>query len=159
MSNLNTATAALVRWAEEMPDREFLLQPVDGDVRVHTFAEALDITRRIAAALHNLGLSPGDKVAILAKNSAEWILSDLAISAAGMISVPIYPTAGVDTISYVIGHSEAKAIFIGKLDEPGVASEAVPSNLVRIGYPYPVLNAQYQWDEPGSVDAAHRDHP
>ena len=128
-----------------MPDREFLLQPVDGELRIYTWREAEDASRRIAAALCTLGLSPGDKVAILAKNSAEWLLADLAIAMAGMISVPIYPTAGVETISYILQHSEANAVFVGKLDDPDVASDAIPGDLPSIAFPYPTAHCRHEW--------------
>jgi long-subunit acyl-CoA synthetase (AMP-forming) len=54
-------------------------------------------------------------VAILAKNCAEWFIVDLAIIMAGLVSVPIYTTAAAGTIRYVMEHSEAKAVFLGKL--------------------------------------------
>ena len=85
-----------------MPDRAFLHQPVDGVVRTITWREAEDACRRMATGLGSIGLNPGDKVAILAKNSAEWFLADIAIAMAGMISVPIYPTAGAETVSYIL---------------------------------------------------------
>ena len=146
MNDFIPAHKALVDWAEKMPDREFLCQPVNGEIRTHTFAESEDATRRIAAALLGLGLAPGDKVAILAKNSAEWILADIAIAMAGMISVPIYPTAGPDTISYVIGHAEARAIFIGKLDEPDIVGKVVPSSMVSIAFPYGIDGCSHDWE-------------
>jgi long-chain acyl-CoA synthetase len=132
MNDFLTAHHALAQRANEDPDRDFLLQPVDGEIRTYTRGQSEDCARRLASALLRLGLHPGDKVAILAKNSAEWILADFAIAMAGMISVPIYPTAGADTISYVIGHSEASAIFIGKLDDPDVAADAVPRDRISL---------------------------
>ena len=102
MKEFLTAHHALVNWAAQMPDREFLYQPVDGKLRILTWRQSEDAARRMAAALLGLGLQPGDKVAIIAKNSAEWILADIAIAMAGLISVPIYPTANADTISYII---------------------------------------------------------
>ncbi|NIV17154.1 MAG: AMP-binding protein [Woeseiaceae bacterium] len=140
-----TAHQALVNWADKTPDREFLIQPVDGGVRIHTWGQAENDCRRMAAALLGLGLEPGDKVAILAKNSAEWILTDMAIAMAGLISVPIYPTASADTIRYIIGHSDARAIFVGKLDTPDVAARAVPTTVTRIAFPYGVENCEYEW--------------
>jgi long-subunit acyl-CoA synthetase (AMP-forming) len=145
MNEFRPAHDALLDWAGKTPDRVFLNQPVDGRLRTCTWAEAEDICRRMASALLGLGLNPGDKVAILAKNSAEWILSDLAISMAGLVSVPIYPTAGVDTISYVLGHSEASAVFVGKLDEPAVAAAAIPRSLPSIAFPYPIEDCQLEW--------------
>jgi long-chain acyl-CoA synthetase len=70
MKELLTAHEVLAGWSEEVPDREFLLQPVDGRIHVITFREALDQARRMAAALSRLGMVPDDRIAILAKNSA-----------------------------------------------------------------------------------------
>ena len=145
MNEFITAHHALVDWAGKMPDREFLLQPVDGEIRRFSFAESADQSRRMASALLGMGLNPGDKVAILAKNSAEWILADIAIAMAGMISVPIYPTANEDTISYIVGHSEANAIFVGKLDDPGIVESAVPVTIPRIAFPYDVEGCDLEW--------------
>ncbi len=145
MDEFLTAHHALVRWAEKMPDREFLLQPVDGALRTFTWKECEDASRRMATALGTLGLQPGDKVAILAKNSAEWMLADFAIAMAGMISVPIYPTASIETVGYVLEHSEASAVFVGKLDDPQVAAEAIPADFPTIAFPYPTAECRYQW--------------
>jgi long-subunit acyl-CoA synthetase (AMP-forming) len=147
MNDLVTAHKALVGWSEKMPDREFLLQPVDGRLRVTTYKEALDQARRMAASLIGLGMVPGDKIAILAKNSAEWVLADFSIAMAGMVSVPIYPTASANTVAYILGHSEAKAVFVGKLDEPDAISKAIPKTLATIAFPYPTIECQYDWQE------------
>jgi long-chain acyl-CoA synthetase len=152
MSKLVTAHEALAGWSEKMPDREFLLQPVDGRLQVITFSEALDQARRMAAALLGLGMEPDDKVAILAKNSAEWVIADLSIAMAGLVSVPIYPTASADTVAYIVGHSEAKAVFVGKLDEPDAIGNAVPDALPTIAFPYPTFDCTYSWQ--GLLDNA-----
>jgi len=163
MQEFLTAHQALVNWAEETPDRVFLHQPVDGELRTFTWRQSADSCRRMASALLGLGLKPGDKVAILAKNSAEWILADVAIAMAGMISVPIYPTAGADTIDYVIGHSEVDAIFLGKLGEPEIAAGAIPHSLPTIAFPYPTANCKYQWqaliDDNEPLQALHEPRP
>lgn len=147
MTELITAHQALCNWAQKKPDQVFLHQPVDGAVRTHTWSECEDASRRIASALLALGLEPGDKVAILAKNSAEWLLADIAIAMAGLISVPIYPTAGTETISHVLQHSEAKAVFVGKLDNPAWAAAAITANLPSIAFPYPTVDCKHQWQD------------
>lgn len=147
MNELITAHRALAGWCDKMPDREFLLQPVDGRLQVTTFSEALDQARRMAAALIGLGLAPGDRVAILAKNSAEWVIADLSIAMAGLVSVPIYPTANEDTVAYIIGHCEAKALFVGKLDEPDAIGKAIPGGLPTIAFPYPTCDCTYRWQQ------------
>jgi long-subunit acyl-CoA synthetase (AMP-forming) len=118
---------------------------VNGELNVITYKAAESQVRRMAAALSGLGLKPGDKIAILGKNSAEWVLADLAIAMAGMISVPIYPTANADTISYVLGHSESSAVFVGKLDDPDAIGKAIPESLPSIAFPYPTVGCEYHW--------------
>ena len=145
MNEFLTAHQALVNWAAKMPDRVFLHQPVDGTVRTTTWREAEDACRRMATGLGSIGLKPGDKVAILAKNSAEWILADIAIAMAGMISVPIYPTASAETVSYILEHSEASAVFVGKLDEPSVATDSIPDDMPSIAFPYPTAECRHGW--------------
>ena len=146
MNEFQTAHHALCDWAGKRPEESFLRQPVDGELRTYSWRQSEDVARRMAGALLGLGLNPGDKVAILSKNCAEWVLADVAISMAGLISVPIYPTANVDTISYILGHSEASAVFVGKLDEPHIATEAVPRSLPSIALPYSTVEGcQLDW--------------
>lgn len=147
MTEFRTAHHALLDWARQDPDRAFLHQPVAGEVRTFTWGESEDQARRIATALLDLGLKRGDRVAILAKNSAEWFLADIAIAMAGLISVPIYPTAGPETIGHVLEHSEARALFAGKLDDPDSAATAIPDAMPSIAFPYPTVDARFQWQE------------
>lgn len=146
MSEVLTAHQALLNWAQETPERIFLRQPVNGTLRNTSWRDAADQTLRMASALLKLGLEPGDKVAILAKNSAEWILADVAIAMAGLVSVPVYPTAGAETISYVLDHSDAKLAFVGKLDDHDTTISALSPSIPRIAFPYDdITDCQYQW--------------
>jgi len=142
-----TAYQALLDHATRDPDRAFLNQPHHGKVVRWSFAEAALDARRFASGLRSLGLQKGDRVAILSKNSAEWLLSDYAIMTAGLISVPIYPTASADTVAHVMRHSEAKAIIIGKLDDPTVPQKALSPAVPRISMRYPSMECQYDWQE------------
>jgi len=143
-----TAHQALLNWAEKTPDRIFMHQPVNGELRDVSWREAADQSLRMASALLTLGLTRGDKVAILAKNSAEWILADIAIAMAGLVSVPVYPTAGAKTISHVLSHSEAKLVFIGKLDDDEAAASVLSQSIIRIAFPYKgIQDCQHQWSD------------
>lgn len=78
MTETRTAPDALADWADKTPERMFLTQPLEGDVRQWTFRQAHDDAARFASALLGLDLAPGDKVAILSKNCAEWLIADVA---------------------------------------------------------------------------------
>lgn len=129
----------LRKWAEKTPNKVFLRQPVDRVIHEKTWAQVHDEVLRLAAAFRSLGLKKGDVIAILGKNTAEWFISDFAIVAAGMIPAPIYFTAGTDTIRFILNHSGAKAIILGKLDNVKAAQEAIPEGMITISQPYDTL--------------------
>ncbi|WP_422133206.1 AMP-binding protein [Endozoicomonas sp. ALD040] len=145
MKNRRTPLAQMQLNVARHPDKVWLNQPDNRQWTSYTWGEADEQARKIAQGLLSNGISKGDKVAIIAKNSAEWYIADLAIMMAGLISVPIYPTAGADNIKYVLEHSNAKAIFVGKLDSTEALSEAMPDDFLSISFPYPTLDCKEQW--------------
>lgn len=130
------------------PDKVYLTQPIGGgDVKDYTWADVVGQARRMAKHLQSLGLEKGDRVAILSKNCAHFFMAELAIWIGGFTTTAIFPTEGPDTIKYVLEHSGAKVIFVGKLDtwseqEPGVAEE-----LKRIAFPLAPKNDFDKWDD------------
>jgi long-subunit acyl-CoA synthetase (AMP-forming) len=145
MSQVRTSFDALAACANTQPDRVFLTQPFAGEVREWTFAEAQADAGRLAHALLQAGLKPGDKVALLSRNCAEWVVTDVALSMAGLVSVPIYPTASADTITFVMQHSDAKAIVIGRLDDPDVVEHALSPDVMTVGMRYPRIDCDHDW--------------
>ena len=81
----STLPQALLQAAERHGERPAV---VDGD-RSRSWAALRDDVRRTAAAYVRLGLAPGDRVAIWAPNSLEWVVAALAVSHAGAALVPI----------------------------------------------------------------------
>jgi long-chain acyl-CoA synthetase len=106
--------------------------------------------RRMAAHLQSLNLPPKSNIALLGKNSAHWIMADLAIWMAGHVTVPLYPTLNGETARYILEHCEAKLIFIGKLDGKvdgwNDIRPALPANLPRIGLPMSPEPDIPQWE-------------
>jgi len=118
------------------PGRVVLTQPMgDGAVRDFTWGEVMDQSRRMAAHLRSLGLAPGSRIAILSKNAAWWLMSDFAIWIAGHVSVPLYPTLAANTIRQILEHSEARLLFIGKLDGFEAMAPGIPDALACIAMP------------------------
>lgn len=137
----------LYHWERQCPDRTYLRQTINREYVDFTWGEVADEARRMVTALRHLGLVAGDKVALLSKNCAQWFIADLAMQMGQYVSVPIYPTANVDTIEYVLRHSAAKAIFVGKLDDWKSQEAGVPADLLRIAFPYDTMPASHQWDD------------
>ena len=107
----------VLRWEVEKPHEVYLTQPLpDGSVETYTWGQVADQARRAAAYLKSLNLPLGSNIALIGKNSAHWIIADLAIWMAGHVPVPLYPTLGVDACTYILEHSEAKLLVVGRLD-------------------------------------------
>lgn len=142
-------------WERTLASRVALTQPVgQGVLQTFTWAQVGEQVRRMAAHLQAQGQAqgwePGAKVAILSKNCAWWLMSDLAIWMAGYVSVPLYPTLAPDTIRQILEHSEARACFIGKLDGWAGMKPGVPAGLPCISYPVSPEDAKKSypgWDE------------
>jgi long-chain acyl-CoA synthetase len=118
------------------PHKPYLLQPLPGgQVEALTWAEVGDQARRAANWLRGLELVPGSRIAIISKNCAHWIVTDLAIWMAGHVSVPLYPNLGADSVCQVLEHSEAAAVFVGKLDDWPTMAPGVPAGIPCIGLP------------------------
>jgi long-chain acyl-CoA synthetase len=129
------------------PNDLFLSEPVQGNYRAFTWAKAGQEIRSMAAELQKMGLGADDKVCILSKNCAHWIMADLAIAMAGCISVPLYPNITPESINEIILHSESKAIFIGKLDNPAYLMQGVPTTLHKITFPFYPNEGCINWDQ------------
>jgi acyl-CoA synthetase (AMP-forming)/AMP-acid ligase II len=76
-----------------------------------TYEEAARDVNRIANALVASGLQPGDRVAILSKNSIEYVLLYYGASKAGVVPVPVNYRLAPPEWSYIINDAEAKAVF------------------------------------------------
>ena len=141
------ALQRLYHWEQTTPASITLTQPMGkGVVRDFTWAEVADQVRRMAAHLKSQGWEPGSKVAILSKNCAWWLMSDLAIWMAGYVSVPLYPTLAASTVRQILVHSEARACFVGKLDDWDSMKAGMPDDLPCISYALSPADVRQRFD-------------
>lgn len=75
---------------------------------------------------------PGAKIVIWSNNCWQWAVSDLAIQLSGTISVPIYPTAGLDQLSYIFNDSKPVIVFVDNLTQQRAKSLAAIDSLTKI---------------------------
>jgi long-subunit acyl-CoA synthetase (AMP-forming) len=129
-------------------DVVFLTQPVGGARVVdYTWHQTLDQARRMAAHLKSRGFAPGARIAILSKNCAHFIVAELAIWMAGGTTVAIFPTETADNVRYVLEHSEASLLFVGKLDTWTPQAAGVPDGLSCIAFPLAPHTDFETWDD------------
>jgi long-chain acyl-CoA synthetase len=125
----------------------FLSQPVGGGVVVdYTWRQTMEQARRMAAHLQARRLGPGAKIAILSKNCAHFIMAELAIWMAGYTTVAIFPTETASTVRYVLEHSEARLLFVGKLDTLDQQRGGFIEGLPIIAFPLAPENTYESWD-------------
>ena len=130
------------------PEVVYMTQPIgQGQVIDYTWRETLRQARSMAAYLKAQNLAPGARVAILSKNCAHFIMAELAIWMAGGTTVAIFPTESGETIRYVLDHSEASFLFVGKLDTWPLQAPFVPPSIPCIAFPLAPENQYTQWDE------------
>ena len=129
------------------PDKVYLTQPLgQGKVTDYTWKQTLDQSRRMAAYLKSRNFEPGARIAILSKNCAHFFMAELAIWMAGYTTVAIFPTETAETVNYVLEHSEASLLFVGKLDTWNQQEPGVPAGLPRIAFPLAPRTDYDTWD-------------
>ena len=152
------ALQRLYHWETTAPHRVVLTQPMGrGVVSDFSWKEVVDQSRRMAAHLQSQGIQPGDRVALISKNTAHWLMSDFAIWMAGGVSVPLYPTLAPATITQILTHSGAKLLFVGKLDGWEGMKPGVPEGLPCISHPLSPEDAKRSY--PGWDDICARTAP
>ncbi|OCH57584.1 AMP-dependent synthetase [Aliivibrio fischeri] len=158
---------AMLEWAEKKPHDLFLRQIKNREFTDYSFADVVDKALRLVSALQEMGIKPKDKVALISKNCAEWFITDLALMLGDFVSVPIFPTAGLDTIEHCLTHSESKVLIVGKLDNSEATQQAITNlpDILTIAFDYDsAAKCQYQFEvllathSPSNFKAEHNDN-
>ena len=112
--------------AEQEGDAPFLGRKSAGDWVTMSWSQVADQVCLLAEALRGLGLNEGDRVALVSENRPEWCIADLAIMAAGCISVPTYITNTERDHAHILDNSGARAVIVSteKLLSPVVGAIA-----------------------------------
>lgn len=133
---------------QQQPNKTWLTQPlVGGKVVEYTWAEALQEARKMAQYLIDQDYDSGSKIAMVSKNCASFVIAELAIWMAGHTTVALYPTINEETGSYILEHSEAKLIFVGKLDTWDEIQRAIPADMPKIAMPQAPKTDFTKWED------------
>ncbi len=107
-----------------------------------TYTQLKTEVDKLSAYLMNLGVEPGDRVALLAQNMPNWPISYLATVSIGAVIVPLLPDFHADEIANIIAHSGSKQIFVSKslLHKLETCEQSIKNNAILID--------SFSWIEP-----------
>ncbi len=107
----------------------------------YTWAEYLEHVRNFALGLLELGLQPGEKVAILGDNEPEWVWAELGTQVAGGVPIGIYQTSIADEVQYLLEYGDV--VFVVAEDQEQV------DKILEIKEQVPLLRKVIYWDPKG----------
>ena len=110
--------------AERYADRPFLWSKRDAQWRSQSWSEVAARISELSRTLRALGVEPGDRVALVSENRPAWLIADVAIMAAGAITVPAYTTNSEDDHHFLLNDSGAKGLIISTR---ALAKRALPA--------------------------------
>lgn len=86
-------------------------QKVNGEWRKFSTEESIRITNQLSQGLLEIGVQPGDKIAIVSEGRAEWCFIDMAVQQVGGVLVPLYPTLSAKDYNIILDEAEVKVLF------------------------------------------------
>jgi long-chain acyl-CoA synthetase len=93
------------------PDAPAFLYPEDEAWKSLSWRDTASRVQELTCGLLSLGLSAGDRVAIVSTTRLEWILADLAVACAGGVMVTVYPVSTEADTSFILSDSQAAIVF------------------------------------------------
>jgi long-chain acyl-CoA synthetase len=126
IDNAQNLVELFLKRADEKGDAPFLGHKTGGQWVTQSWRSVAEHVCLLAEALRAMGLENGDRVALISENRPEWCIADLAIMAAGCITVPTYTTNTRRDHAHILDNSGARAVIVSteKLLAPVVGAIA-----------------------------------
>ena len=93
-------------------ERPFLGFKYGGEWRTISLAETARRVAGLAKSLKAMGLAKGDRVMLVSENRPEWCIADLAVMAAGCVTVPTYTTNTERDHQHILDNSQSRAVIV-----------------------------------------------
>ncbi len=158
----NNLVELFLKRAQERTDEPFLGHKADGAWHTISWGETADRICLLAENLRRLGLDDGDRVALVSENRPEWCIADLAIMAAGCVTVPAYTTNTERDHAHILDNSGARVVIVSTarlsqtlipaIMRTGIAEHIIPIDGMR-QYQSGSLEC-HDWDRMIEGDAA-----
>ena len=123
-------------WEKKLKNKPFLKQPFGNLWENYSWDQVGNMARKLSTGLKSIGLPEKSHIGLVSKNCREWIIADLAISMAGHISVPFFPTLKSYEIEKLLDFGDVNALFVGKLENWGEMKKGVRDDMPIIAFPH-----------------------
>ncbi|MAK69817.1 MAG: AMP-binding protein, partial [Halieaceae bacterium] len=143
----DTLLAYLDQWAEEKSEEIWLRDLTGEGSDDYTWRESHRQIHAVASALE-ARFGKDAKILLLSRNRAHWFFADLAIMAAGNVSVGLFTTLNADVAKYIAEFTESKAIFVGEAENWDRVKEVLTGDVTVISLPgVDIPEATLTWDQ------------
>lgn len=126
----------------------YLNQDEEGQWDQFSSLKCMDYINKVSKGLLELGIQPGDKIAIVSENRPEWVFIDMALLQLGAVNVPVYPTISEDDYKYIFEEAEVKYAFASnqELYNKAIAAQHAVSTLKNV-FTFDEIEGASHWKE------------
>ena len=154
----NTLPDLVALWAEQNPEKPWLRDLREGDSDDYSWRQANEQISAIGAMLDQR-FGQGEKMVVLSRNRAHWVMADLAIISSGNVTVSMFTTLPGATAEYIFELTQAKVLFVGETSNWDQIHAVLPEDILLVTLPgveleqphekWEDLLAQYAGQKPG----------
>ena len=152
-----TLTEQARHWAKTQPDQIWMRDLVESGSTDYPWGKTVAEIDRVAAWLES-EFGHGERMALLSKNRAHWVMADLAIIHSGNVTVPLFTTHAKATAEYILSFTETRVLFLGQTENWQSVKQVLPAGCVLVTLPGVECDLPHtQWEH--IVGQAPADHP
>ena len=131
----DTLLEYLDQWSQEYPDKIWLRDRQGDQITEWSWRQAQEEIHAIGAWLEQHFSTTDNKIGILSRNRAHWILADLGAIAAGNVTIPMFTTLAQDTARYVMDFTDMQLLFVGETENWDAVAEVLPEDIQLVCLP------------------------
>ena len=153
----STLTEQARHWAASQPEQVWMRDLSESGATEYTWGAAVAEIDRVAAWLE-AEFGHGERMALLSRNRAHWIMADMGIIHSGNVTVPLFTTHAQATAEYILSFTDTKVLFLGETENWRSVKEVLPKGCVLITLPGVDCDLPHtKWED--LVAAASREAP
>ena len=130
----STLTEQARHWAASQPEQVWMRDLAESGATEYTWGAAVAEIDRVAAWLE-AAFGHGERMALLSRNRAHWIMADMGIIHSGNVTVPLFTTHAQATAEYILGFTDTKVLFLGETENWHSVKEVLPEGCLLITLP------------------------